>query len=200
MSEIVGVMGGTFNPIHFGHLIAGEEALNSFRLDKVLFIPNFTPPHKIVGSNFAGGNDRFNMLKLAIKSNPKFEASDIELRRGGLSYSIDTVDELLRQNSDRRLVFITGADAVLNNVWSRFDELLGKLEFFVAVSRPGSSFIDLERKIEKFANRDKIISLNVPGVDISSTDIRTRIKEGKSIRYLVPDEVREYICANMLYD
>ncbi len=197
MSDI-GIMGGTFNPVHYGHLIAAEEALNFLNLEKVLFIPNSIPPHKH-DPELISGEYRLEMLKLAIASNPKFEVSDIELKRSGPSYSIDTVDELIKTYKDKSFVFITGLDAVLNSEWHRFDELLEKLTYFLTIERSGLSFESLEKKMKPLKNRDKILFLQIPGVDISSTDIRFRVEEGKSIRYLVPDEVRDYIYKNKFY-
>ena len=198
MSDIIGIMGGTFNPVHYGHLIAAEEALNFLDLEKILFIPNSIPPHKN-DPDLISGKHRLEMLKLAIASNPKFEVSDIELKRSGPSYSIDTVEELIKIYKDKSFVFITGLDAVLNSEWHRFDDLLGKLTYFLTIERSGLSFESLENKMKPLKNREKILFLSIPGVNISSSDIRFRVEEGKSIRYLVPDEVSDYIYRHKFY-
>ncbi len=194
----IGIVGGTFNPVHYGHLIAAEEARESLGLDKVLFVPNFVPPHK-ESSSLASGGERMDMLRLALAGNPSFESSSIELDRGGVSYTIDTVRELIAGNGEGRFTFISGADAVLTSKWRDFDGLLALLESFVAVSRPGYSFDDLRERVSVFSNRDKFVFLEIPGGAYSSTDIRKRVAEGRSIRYLVPDPVREYILSNGLY-
>lgn len=198
MSDI-GIMGGTFNPVHYGHLLAADEALSFLSLEKIIFIPNCLPPHKQIEPDFISGEHRLNMLRLAVKSNPHFEVSDIELKRTGPSYSIDTVEELKASFPDKNFVFITGVDAVLNSEWLKFDELLGKLSYFLTIARPGSSFEDLEKKLNSYQNREKILYLQIPGIDISSTEIRFRISSGKSIKYLVPDEVISYIAKNNFY-
>jgi len=187
-------MGGVFDPIHYGHLFTAEEARNEFRLDKVLFIPCRSPVHKRE-DKVSEPEDRYLMTKMATSNNPFFEVSKIELERPGPSYSIDTVKALLREyNYQIEIFFITGADAFLAiDSWYKYEELI-KLCQFVAATRPGYDLDNLDQKFKKIL---KI--MEIPLLYISSTDIRRRIKEGRSIKYLLPWEVEEYIYKKGLY-
>lgn len=194
----VGLMGGTFNPIHNGHLIAAQEAMFALKLDKVVFIPNFIPPHKRP-SHLLPCRSRLEMLEMAVAGNPLFEVSDIEIQRGGVSYTADTVRALKEAHPENEYSFITGADSVLNFKWMYFEELLEMLNSFVALTRPGFSMEALKGKASLYKGKDKFVFLDIPGTDISSTDIRRRVAEGKPFRYLVPDLVREFIEKNSFY-
>ncbi len=217
MSKRIGILGGTFNPIHFGHLAAAEEMADRLGLDLVLFIPSFLPPHK--QEDMPSAEERQEMVRLAIAGNPRFALSDIEIRRGGLSYTIETIDELRRTRRDAELCFITGIDSFLEiRTWKEWRRLL-TLCTFVVLSREGARFRDLsalqlaplaetdlraldERTLRELAVRTPDASLvlaTIPRYEISSTDIRDRIRRGRSIKYLLPDAVEAYIIGKKFY-
>ncbi|HEX3030407.1 MAG TPA: nicotinate-nucleotide adenylyltransferase [Clostridia bacterium] len=197
----IGISGGTFDPIHHGHLIISEIARDTFNLDKVLFIPTGTPPHK-TNSVIADSNDRYEMVKRAVGSNPYFEASCIEIERKGNTYTIDTLLELRKQYGENiDFYFIVGADTVNEIVtWKEFEKVCGLCEF-IAFKRPGSDIIQYEHVGEQLRKNygAKIHFTDAPMVEISSTDIRQRVQSGRSIKYLVPEYVEEYIDIKKLY-
>jgi nicotinate-nucleotide adenylyltransferase len=214
----LGILGGTFNPIHYGHLAAAEEVSTRLGLQRVLFVPSFIPPHK-QEEDIPSAVHRMEMVRLAIADNPLFEPSDIEIKRGGMSYTIDTIEKLHRTRRDTELYFITGLDSFLEiQTWKYWDKLM-TLCGFVVLSRPGYRFQNLSRidfmkpAEEDFAALDHgfrtqavicsgayaIFLEMIPLYDISSTDIRRRIKQGRSIKYLLPDAVENYIIKNKLY-
>jgi nicotinate-nucleotide adenylyltransferase len=190
----LGIMGGVFDPIHCGHLFAAEEARIEFKLDKVIFVPCRQPAHKR-GNDISDPEDRYLMTVLATGNNQFFEVSKVELNRPGPSYSIDTVKEFLKKyNHGVKIFFITGADAFLEvDSWYKSEELI-KLCQFVAATRPEYDLNKLDKKFKKII---KIIE--IPALAISSTDIRRRVREGKSVKYLLPQEVEEYIYKKGLY-
>jgi nicotinate-nucleotide adenylyltransferase len=191
-------MGGTFDPIHHGHLFAAEEVAAQFDLPQVIFMPCRQPPHKDP-SEVSPAADRYRMAELAVASNPRFTVSRLELEREGPSYTIETLRELRRQmGPDLEIFFITGADAVLEIMtWREADAVLDECRL-VAVHRPGYDLGKLERVLgpERAA---KVASLSLKTLDISSTELRGRVATGQSLRYLTPDAVREYIEENDLY-
>ncbi len=193
----IGIMGGTFDPIHFGHLVTAEAARDAFGLDEVIFVPSGRPPHKrnIIVSD---AQHRIAMVNHAIISNPHFSLSTMETDREGYSYTIDTVNEFLRMfGTDTEIYFITGADAIKEILtWHRVDELMSKCHF-IAATRPGFEFNQELHLPESYSQR--IMSIKVPALAISSSQIRTMVQEGKSIRYLLPDTVEAYIRKNNLY-
>lgn len=197
----LGVMGGTFNPIHHGHLLAAQEALMEFHLDEILFVPNQIPPHKVGESDIVDAEHRFIMTNLAIASNPYFKVSRIELDRLNVSYTYDTIKKLKKIKSQTEISFITGVDALIKYEWYAFDELLNLLTYFIVVTRPGFLLSHLQQKVKEKELRtpEKIKVLTIPSVDISSSEIRKRLHQGKSIRYLLPQSVEEYIYKNKLY-
>jgi len=190
----IGIMGGVFDPIHCGHLFAAEEARVEFKLDEVIFVPCRQPAHKR-GNDISDPEDRYLMTVLATSNNQFFEVSKVELNRPGPSYSIDTVKEFLKKyHHGVKIFFITGADAFLEvDSWYKSEELI-KLCQFVAATRPGYDLNKLDKKFKKII---KIIE--IPALAISSTDIRRRVREEKSIKYLLPQEVEEYIYKKGLY-
>lgn len=199
----IGIMGGTFDPIHYGHLIAAEEAKDKFAMDKVLFIPSGDPPHK-KNYKVTPAELRYAMTLLATVGNPKFEVSRIEINRKGYSYTIDTLREIRENCPEADYYFITGADAILDILsWKDPKELL-RLCKFIAATRPGYCLNQLDRVMAKLGygswREEKLVSiLEIPAVSISSTEIRLRVQNGQSIRYLVPDEVLQFIMKNKLY-
>lgn len=193
----IGIMGGTFDPIHIGHLVAAEEARAVFKLDKVIFVPNRQPPHK-PGVPVTPPEHRYAMVVLSIYTNPFFEVSRIEIDRPGPSYAVDTVRELRNIYPGAELFFITGADAIAEILsWKESDEIV-KMCKFIAVTRPG---YDIERARERIRTLDgaHVEFLRVTEINVSSTEIRRRVKEGKPIKYLVPEAVESYIYKHKLY-
>lgn len=195
----VGIMGGSFDPIHLGHLVVANEVLNIYRLDEIIFVPAGNPPHKIGMSTSPWC--RYLMTNLATMSNNKFSVSDIEIMKEDKSYTLNTLREFHKIYKDTEFYFITGTDAIINLAkWHEPAELL-KLCKFIAVSRPGISKDDIEIKINEIRNdlNGHIELLQVPMLQISSTDIRNRFKNGLSAKYLLPDSVEQYIIKNNLY-
>jgi len=189
-------MGGTFDPIHHGHLVAAEEARWQFDLDTVLFIPTGQPWQKPVGVSPA--EDRYRMTVIATASNPAFEVSRVEIDHPGPTYTVDTLRRLRAElGEDARLFFITGADAVLHILtWKDREEVLALAEF-IAATRPG---YDLERLTERLPlARERLHPMEIPMLAISSTEIRARVARGAPIQYLVPDGVVEYVAERGLY-
>ncbi len=198
-SKGIGILGGTFDPIHLGHLHMAEAVYNSMKLEKIVFIPAFVPPHKI-GWDYAPAQDRFAMTSLAVKEYPHFAVSDMELRRNGVSYTIDTLRELRALHPDEQLYFIIGADSVVQlHTWNSIYEMLD-LATFVAAGRPGYAGVrdEVVRNLGAEAAA-KIILLHTPEYDISSTAIRSKIRENASLDGLVPQAVEKYIYEHSLY-
>ncbi|MFD3258342.1 nicotinate-nucleotide adenylyltransferase [Paenibacillus lentus] len=190
----VGIMGGAFDPIHLGHLLAAERAREQFELEEIWFMPSHTPPHK--HQSGVSGEQRLAMVTEAICSNPAFKPLDIELRRGGVSYTVETIKELRKQYPDMEFYFIIGADMV-NYLpkWEGIDELTEMLKF-IGLQRPGS-FLELDT-LPPFI-QDAVYLAEMPLVDISSSMIRSRLTAGHSIRYMVPDTVYDYMTRSGLY-
>lgn len=195
----VGIMGGTFDPIHTGHLVVANEVLNFYGLDEIIFIPAGDPPHK--KGTAANSFDRYVMTEIAVLSNDRFMVSDMEIKKEGKSYTLDTLTELTQKYPDAEFYFITGTDAVIELPSWREPEKLLKLCKFVAVSRPGISMEDAWTKISEINKKyNSCIELfQAPMLQISSTDIRHRLMEGKSVKYLLPESVEQYIIKNNLY-
>jgi nicotinate-nucleotide adenylyltransferase len=199
-SRRIGIMGGTFDPLHYGHLVAAEMARNEFKLDKVIFIPTGNPPHK-VGREIAASERRFQMVKRAIEDNASFEVSRIEIERVGHSYTVDTLREFHKLYPDSELYFITGSDAFREIFTWKDAEYILKLCQFIGASRPGFDTADFVREIQTDYPElyERMHLLEVPALAISSTDIRLRVQKGQSIRYLLPEAVRLYIDKEGLY-
>ena len=201
-SKRIGILGGSFNPVHIGHLIVAQGATEALDLSKMLFIPCATPPHKNV-SGMAEASHRMNMLENAAEHDPRFEICDIEIQRGGVSYTIDTVTQLQEENPGADLFFIIGSDTLKElHLWKRIPELLALCEFVTFV-RPGFEVDNVKHEELKLDPPWPASLLNniTPGVrvDISSSDIRHRVAEGLSVRYLVPETVEMYIAEHSLY-
>lgn len=196
----IGLMGGTFDPVHHGHLVAAEEARYQFGMEKVIFIPASQPPHKS-GSDISAPEQRLEMTKIAISSNPNFIVSDIEIKREGLSYTIDTIRAIKKANTEWEIYFITGADAVLDILtWKNVEGLLEEC-FFVGATRPGFHLETIDSKLGCLPKeaRAKIKTIVVPALSISSTDIRQRVRDGRPIKYLLPEAVEKFILRGNLY-
>jgi nicotinate-nucleotide adenylyltransferase len=196
MSPRIGVMGGTFDPIHHGHLVAAEEARWQFGLDRVVFVPTGRPWQKPVGVSPV--EDRYQMTLLATASNPSFEVSRLEIDHPGPTYTVDTLRRLRAgQPPGTRLFFVTGADAVLQILtWKEPDQVLALAEF-IAATRPGFDLDQLVRQMPGAAGR--VHPMEIPALAISSSDIRGRAARGAPVRYLVPEGVASYIAGHGLY-
>lgn len=192
----VGLMGGTFDPIHYGHLLAAETTREACGLDEVWFIPSYVPPLK-QNEPGAEGDVRLEMVYRAIDFQPHFRAMDVELERGGISYSIDTVQELQTLYPGRAFSYIIGSDRV-NDLpsWHRIGEL-AKLVSFIGVERPGEP-ID-QSGLPSYI-RERLTIVKMPLIEFSSTDIRKRRAEERSIRFMVPEKVYSFIMRNGLYE
>lgn len=194
-----GIFGGTFNPIHYGHLMICEYLKEELNLDKVIFIPTGSPPHKDLD---VSAKDRYEMVKLAISSNPSFEISDIETNRVKLSYTVDTVKELKKIYKEEKLYFLIGLDTLFElKTWKKIEELSKEIEFVVAL-RP--KYIDIEKinRELKFLQENyntKVEIIHTPLYEISSTELRERIKDKKSVKYLIPEKVVNYIKESGFY-
>jgi nicotinate-nucleotide adenylyltransferase len=183
-------MGGTFDPIHNGHLVAASEVASAFKLDEVVFVPTGSPYQK---QNVTPAEHRYLMTVIATASNPRFKVSRIDIDRGGDTYTVDTLLEMQELYPDADLVFISGADAIAQILAWKEVERLWSLAHFVAVSRPGHKLT-----IPK-APEGSISSLEIPALAISSTDVRRRVDNGYPVWYLVPDGVVQYIAKHELY-
>jgi nicotinate-nucleotide adenylyltransferase len=209
----IGVFGGTFNPIHYGHLRAAEETREALGLDKVLFIPSGNPPLK--SEDLADPLRRYKMVRLAVVRNRFFDVLDIECVRPEKSYTVDTLEVLLRQYGDDELFFMLGIDAFLDIPnWWRPERLVSMVDFAV-VSRPGREFGEIlsspyAKTKEPPLNKGGSLSVElrsgrkaemvrITPLDISSSDVRRRVRSGLSVKYLLPEDVESFIISNKLY-
>lgn len=197
----IGIMGGTFNPIHNGHLLLAETAYEDFDLDKVLIMPVKEPAHRNISSNVSA-KDRINMVELAIKDNPHFELSLLEMEREGYTYTVDTVRQLKEEHPEHEYYFIMGADSLYHfESWKEPDEIL-RYAVILAAGRDHIAESELEAQIEYLLEKypfGKIFPLLTPSLEISSHNIRKRVRNERSIRYLLPKEVEEYALTHKLY-
>lgn len=189
----IGIFGGSFNPPHVGHLIVAEAMREQFALDRVLWIPSRQPPHK-PGAGLADARHRLAMTRLATDGNPAFAVSEVELRREGVSYTVDTVRALQEAHPDDTFSLLIGGDSLRDfGSWHRPDEIARRVALLV-YRRPGAHVADLPPGLAA-----RIRFADAPLLDVSGTDIRARCRAGRSIRYLVPDPVRAYIAGHGLY-
>ncbi|WP_391116127.1 nicotinate-nucleotide adenylyltransferase [Psychrobacillus sp. L3] len=189
MSKKVGILGGTFNPPHIGHLIIANEVLSALNLDELRFMPNATPPHKKKDERITVA-ERLKMVQLAIKNVPKMAVETIEMDRGGTSYTFDTMELLQAREPSTTFFFIIGGDQVeYLPKWYRIDELVKKVQI-VGVPRPNTSI----------ETAYPIIKLEIPQIELSSTLIRNRLENGKTTKFLIPELVRDFIQKEKLYE
>ncbi|MFP7364289.1 nicotinate-nucleotide adenylyltransferase [Corynebacterium callunae] len=191
----IGIMGGTFDPIHHGHLVAGSEVADQFNLDLVVYVPTGQPWQK-ADKKVSPAEDRYLMTVIATASNPRFTVSRVDIDRGGDTYTIDTLQDLRKQYPDAQLFFITGADALAQIVTWRDWEKTFELADFVGVTRPG---YELDANIIPEVHKDRVSLIDIPAMAISSTDCRERASEDRPVWYLVPDGVVQYIAKRQLY-
>lgn len=200
MAKKIGIMGGTFNPIHFGHLLLAEQAMEAYDLDEVLFIPSGNPYMKDT-EPIVDGIIRGHMTELALKGHPHFRMSSMELDRKGPTYTYETLETLKEENPDCTYYFILGADSLLTmETWKNPKQIFKNCVVIASVRGTGT-----EDKIRKIAThliyeyQADVHILPARFIDLSSSEIRQRIANGKSVRYMLPEEVREYIYENGLY-
>ncbi len=186
----IGILGGTFNPVHIGHLAIAQRAMEAMGLEEVIFVPANIPPHKRP-TCLAPARHRYEMVRAAIAANPGFRISDFEIRRPGKSYTVETLRHFRERMPEARLFFIIGQDSYPQLPrWKSIEEILNLAEF-VIVTRPGCGQV-------KAGPRLHIVVM--PGIHVSSSYLRRRIAQGRSVKYFVPDEVEAYIRRHRLYD
>jgi nicotinate-nucleotide adenylyltransferase len=212
---LVGIYGGTFNPIHLGHLRAAEDVADALGLARVVFVPSATPPHKAedFADAIAPAADRLAWVRLAIADNPRFEASSIEVERGGPSYLVDTLHELRAKLAPDELVFLVGSDAYAEmNTWRATDELFRLAHYAVmlrpplltgtlAAWTPAAVRDDLVLAPDGLSGRHRraatwVRLVRIAGFDVSASEVRERLRDGRSVRYLLPEAVREAVLAS----
>jgi len=210
----VGLFGGTFNPIHLGHLRSAEEVREAFALDRIYFIPSAKPPHKS-GSDLAPAKDRLAMVELAVADNPFFSASAVELERPGISYSVDTIRHFLAVLQSSTLVFIVGCDAFRDIAAWKDYAVIPELCDLLVTSRPGvpipppTQFLPVALKtlfwydprtnVHRHPSGHSLTLYEIAGLDIAASTVRTKVRQGRSIRYLVPSAIEAYITHHALY-
>ncbi|HTX47222.1 MAG TPA: nicotinate-nucleotide adenylyltransferase [Solirubrobacteraceae bacterium] len=194
----VGILGGTFNPPHLGHLICAQEAYLQLGLDCVMLIPARTPPHKPVEDE-PGAEHRYELCRSAVDGDPRFEVSDVEIRRAGTSFTVDTLEELNSRTPDNELFLIVGGDVAAGlPSWHRPERVLELARLAVA-KRRGTARERVERALESLPGGDRAAYFRMPRIGISSTMIRRRVRAREPITYLTPDPVASYIDRHQLY-
>jgi len=197
----IGIMGGTFDPVHIGHLMLAERAYEQFQLETVLFMPSGNPPHKRERSDVTDAFDRLEMVRLAIQDNPHFSLDAEEILRRGYTYTNETLQILKSKNPDTDYYFIIGGDSLMAfDTWMKPDVIAANCTLLAAV-RDGLNIQTMEQKMNDLHERygADIRLLHTPDVDISSSQIRMWIQNGRSVRYYIPDAVLTYICNKGLY-
>lgn len=193
----LGIFGGAFNPVHNGHLLLAEQCREQCQLDEVWFVPTRIPPHKDADS-LSPDADRVEMLKLGTAGRSEFVVSEIELQREEVSWTVDTLRQLSDERPDDELFLLIGADSLRDFPTWKEPEAIAELASVIAVNRGDASFeeltVDLSPKLS-----DSVRLVSMPGISISATDLRRRVSEGKSIRYLVPRSVEEFIQSRALF-
>jgi nicotinate-nucleotide adenylyltransferase len=199
--ERIGVFGGSFDPVHMGHLTIAQDAVEQLELARLIFVPAAVPPHK-QGHTLADGRHRFEMLQLATEGNLSFEVSDMELQRGGVSYTFDTMTQIQFEHPGAELYFIVGLDSLAElHLWRNVEQLLEKYTV-VPLARGGEDPAKIAEQIQLSSHwKTKLLErlIRIHEVEISASEVRMRLAEGLSIRYLVPPEVEMYIAEHHLY-
>ena len=193
----LGLYGGTFDPIHLGHLILAEQCREACGLDRIWLIATGSPPHKPGGRTAVG--HRLEMVKIAIAGHPAFVASDIEARRPGPHYSVETLEAIRRDHPEDELFFLIGADSLADLPTWREPDRIARLATIVVVNRPGIEEADASHLPDFGPGSHPLAWVSIPPVGIASSDLRRRLAEGRSIRYMVPRGVEAYIEAHGLY-
>jgi nicotinate-nucleotide adenylyltransferase len=200
-AERIGVFGGSFDPVHLGHLTIAQDAVEQLELNRLIFVPAAVPPHK-QGRTLADGRHRFEMLQLATEGNLSFEVSDMELQRGGVSYTVDTMTQLQAEHAGAELYFIVGLDSLAElHLWRNIRELL-ECCTVVPFARGGEDPAHVAERIQLSKDwKQRLLErlIRIHEIEISASEIRMRLAEGLSIRYLVPPEVEMYIAEHGLY-
>lgn len=196
----LGLLGGTFDPVHFGHLLLAEQCREQCDLDEVWFVPAGVPPHK-QSTPISPGMARAEMLEFATAGHPQFVVSRLELSRNGPTFTVDTLEELTRNETGRELFFLIGSDSLLELGTWRKPARIAELATIVAVNRGDRPLPDLEPLKRQFGEPivSNIKPVTMPGIDLSSTEIRSRVRQGRSIRYMTPRAVELYIAEHNLY-
>ncbi len=194
----IGILGGTFNPPHVAHLICAQEALEQLALDRVVFMPVGVPPHKEAPDD-PGGEHRLEMCRLATAKDERFAVSRLEVDRGGRSYTVDTLRAIHESSPGDDLTFIVGGDMAYSLPTWREPEAVLEMATMAVAERSGTRRADIEQRLAELGGRERVRFFDMPRVDISSSDVRRRVRDGRPIRYLVPDEVVSYIGAQGLY-
>jgi nicotinate-nucleotide adenylyltransferase len=194
----IGILGGTFNPPHLGHLVCGQEAYLQLGLDRVMLIPARIPPHKAVEDE-PGPHHRLELCRVAVEGDDRFEVSELELSREGPSYTVDTLEELHERSPDSELFLILGGDIAAGlPEWRAPDRVLSLATVAIAM-RPGTERSAIERALQAVAGGERARMFEMPEIGVSSTMVRDRVGQGQPIKYLVPDGVAAYVDAHGLY-
>ena len=196
----VGIFGGTFDPVHLGHMVIAEQVMGELGLARVVFVPGGIPPHKEASSVRANAEDRFDMVEAAVAGNERFVVDRVEVDAGRPMHSVETVRILKERSPEDEWYFISGADEVSNLLAWKDPDLLLEEVVMVAATRPGYDLSKLQHLEAGLRNFDRIFPVECTRVDISATGIRRRILQGKSVRYLVPEGVQEIIGSRKLYE
>lgn len=197
----MGIFGGTFDPIHLGHMVIAEQVAEALGMEKVVFVPSGIPPHKVEGTLVAGIGDRLAMVEAAVRGNERFVVDTVEVEAGRAMHSVETVGLVKEQwgKQGDEWYFISGADEVSNLLtWREPDRMLEEVHM-VAATRPGYDLTNLGHLEAALKNFEKILPVECPRIDVSATGLRKMLREGRSVRYLVPDGVYEWIHERRLY-
>jgi nicotinate-nucleotide adenylyltransferase len=194
----IGILGGTFNPPHMGHLVMAQEALDQLDLDRVMLMPVAVPPHKEAGQD-PGGAARVELCRLAVAGDERLDVSTLEVERGGASFTVDTLRELHDLEPEHDLTFIVGGDMAQSLPAWREPEAILRLARLAVAEREGVRREDIARRLDPLHDGDRVVFFDMPRIDVSSSGIRRRVAEGRPIRYLVPDAVAEAVAERGLY-
>lgn len=194
----IGILGGTFNPPHMGHLVMAEEALDQLDLDRVVLMPVAVPPHKEARED-PGAAARLELCRLAVADDERFAVSTLEIERGGASFTVDTLRELHDVEPEHDLTFIVGGDMAQSLPAWREPEAILRLARLAVAEREGVRREDIARRLEPLHDGDRVVFFDMPRIDVSSSTIRRRVAEGRPVRYLVPDAVAAAIAEQGLY-